>query len=155
MNIEDILKDTLEDLLKKLSMDYSDIEINEEEKDLHVINIKSDNPSEIIGHHGDTIKALQHILKIMALRKYGTEKQFNINLDADNYKKRQEENVIKMAERKVEMLRKTGRPQSLPPMSPFFRRKVHLHLMGAGFDDIETTSLGDGDLRHIVIKIKS
>jgi spoIIIJ-associated protein len=155
MNIEDILKDTLEDLLKKLSMDYSDIEINEEEKDLYVMNIKSENPSEIIGHHGDTIKALQHILKIMALRKHGTEKQFNISLDTDNYKKRQEENVMKIAERKVEMLRKTGRPQPLPPMSPFFRRKVHLHLMGAGFDDIETTSVGDGDLRHIVIKIKS
>jgi len=155
MDIEDILKNTLEELLEKLSINCSDIEITEEEKDLYVINIKSDNPSEIIGHHGETIRALQHILKIMAWRKHGTEKQFNISLDADDYKKRQEENVIKIAERKVEMLRKTKRPQSLPPMSPFFRRKVHLHLMGAGFDDIETTSIGDGDLRHVVIKLKS
>lgn len=155
MDIEDILKNTLEDLLKKLEMNYSDIEITEEEKDLYIINIKSENPSEIIGRHGETIHALQHILKIITWRKHGTEKQFNINLDADNYKKRQEENVIKIAERKVEMLRKTSRSQSLPPMSPFFRRKVHLHLMGAGFDDIETTSVGDDDLRHVVIKLKS
>lgn len=155
MDIEDILKNTLEDLLKRLQIDYSDIEISEEEKDLYTINIKNENPSELIGHHGETIKALQHILKIISWRKHGTEKQFNINLDADNYKKRQEENVIKIAEKKVETLRKTGRPQSLPPMSPFFRRKVHLHLMGAGFDDIETSSVGDGDLRHIVIKLKS
>jgi spoIIIJ-associated protein len=154
MDITDILKSTLERLLKMLKIEYSEIEVNEEEKDLYAVNIKSENPSEIIGHHGETIKALQHVLKIISLRKNGTEKQFNISLDADDYKKRQEENVIKIAERKVENLRRTRRPQSLPPMSSYFRRKVHLHLMGAGFDDIETTSLGDGDLRHVVIKLK-
>jgi spoIIIJ-associated protein len=155
MDIKEILKDTLEELLKRLQFEYDDIEVSEEEKDLFTINIKSENVSELIGHHGETLKAIQHMLKILSWRKYGKDKQFNINLDADNYKKRQEESVIKIAEKKVEILRKTKRQQSMPPMAPFFRRKVHLHLMGAGFDDIETSSVGDGELRHIVIKLKS
>lgn len=154
MEIMDILKETLEKLLKKLEVDYSKIEISEDEKDVYSMNIESDNPSILIGYHGENIRALQHLIKVMAWKKHGSENQFNILLDADNYRKKQEENVIKMAERKIEMTRKTGRPQILPPMSPYFRRKIHLHCMGAGYDDIETTSQGDDDHRHVVIKLK-
>lgn len=153
MDIEEILSSTIEDLLKYLSLDYSKVIITEEEKDSYLINIQSDNPSLLIGYHGENIQALQHLLKVLAWRKSGNE-QFNILLDIDDYRKRQEENVINLTQRKVDALRKTGRKQIMPPMSPYFRRKVHLHCMGAGFDDVETESVGDGDLRHIVIKLK-
>ncbi len=153
MDIEEILTSTLEDLLKHLSLDYSKIVIAEEEKDSYLINIQSDNPSLLIGYHGENIQALQHVLKVLAWKRMGSE-QFNILLDIDDYRKRQEENVINLTQRKIDTLRKTGRKQIMPPMSPYFRRKVHLHCMGAGFDDVETFSEGDGDLRHIVIKLK-
>lgn len=154
MEITEILKETLEQLLKKLGVEYSEVEIAEEEKDVYSMNIKSDNPSILIGYHGENIRALQHLIKVMAWKKHGSENQFNILLDADNYRKKQEDNVIRMADRKVEMARKTGRPQVLPPMSPYFRRKIHLHCMGAGYDDVETISQGDGDNRYVVIKLK-
>ena len=155
MDIEEILKETLEEILSKhLKIEHSDIEISEEEKDVYSINIKSDNPSILIGHHGETIKALQHLLKVLSWKKAGSDKNFNILLDVDDYRKRQEENVVQIAERKVDMARKTSRPQKLPPMSAYFRRKVHMHCMGAGYDDIETLSEGDGDNRYIIIKVK-
>ncbi len=59
-----------------------------------------------------------------------------------------------LAERKVEAARETGRKQILPPMSPYFRRKIHLMCMESGFEDIETFSEGDGDRRQIIIKLK-
>ena len=154
MELEEILTETLKELLKFLDIEFSDIEINEEEKDLFAINIKSDNPSMLIGHHGENIKALQHILKVLAWKKQPVEKQFNILLDVDNYRQRQEENVIAITDRKIDILRKTGRKQILPPMSPYFRRKIHLHCMSAGCNDIETTSDGEGEQRHVVIKLK-
>lgn len=154
MDIEDVLKETLEEILKKLGTSYTKILISEDEKDSYVVNIKSDEPSLLIGYHGENIQALQHLLKVLVWKKCETEK-FNILVDIDDYRKRQEENVIALSQRKVDAVRKTSRKQILPPMSPYFRRKIHLYCMGAGFDDIETTSEGEGDRRHIVIKLKS
>lgn len=153
MDIEEILKETLEELLNRLGTEYHKITVTEEEKDDFLINVESEEPSLMIGYHGENIQALQHILKVLVWKKAKNE-NFNILLDIDDYRKRQEENVITMAERKVEAARKTGRPQKLPPMSPYFRRKVHLYCMGAGFDDIETLSEGADERRYVIIKLK-
>ncbi|MBU1151535.1 KH domain-containing protein [Patescibacteria group bacterium] len=155
MDIEDTIKTTLEELLKQLDINFSKIDIDEdEEKDTYNVNIVSEDQSLLIGQRGGNIQALQHLLKILTWHNLGTERQFHIVLDVDNYRQKQEENVISLAERKIAILRKTRRPQSLPPMSPYFRRKIHLHLMGAGFEDIETESREQGERRHIVIKLK-
>lgn len=153
MDIEEILKETLEELLNKLGTEYHKITVNEEEKDDFIINVESEEPSLMIGYHGENIQALQHILKVLVWKKAQNE-NFNILLDIDDYRKRQEENIITLAERKVEAARKTGRPQKLPPMSPYFRRKVHIYCMGAGFDDIETLSEGADERRYVIIKLK-
>ena len=153
MDIEDELKETLEKLLHFLGTDYKKITVEEEEKDDYAINIESDNASMLIGYHGENIQALQHLLKVLVWKKCNNE-NFTILLDIDGYRKRQEETVINMTQRKVENVRRTGRPQALAPMSPYFRRKIHLYCMGAGFDDIETISQGEGDTRHIIIKLK-
>lgn len=151
--IAETLEELLKDLLNRLGVDYNKIDVTEEEKDNFSINIQSENPSLLIGYHGENIHALQHILKVLAWRQSNNE-QFNVLVDVDNYRKRQEENIIELTERKIETLRKTGKKQSLPPMSAYFRRKVHLHCMGAGYDDVETYSEGEGDRRHIVLKLK-
>lgn len=153
MDIEEVLTETLQEILDKLGVQYSKIDITEEDKDVYSLNIQTDNPSLLIGYHGDNIQALQHILKVLAWKKLNNE-SFNILVDVDDYRKRQEENVINLTNRKVETVRKTGKQQILPPMSPYFRRKVHLHCMGAGFDDIETLSQGNGEYRHVIIKRK-
>ena len=80
---------------------------------------------------------------------------YNIFLDIDNYRKRQEENVIALAERKIESVRQNGRPQHLPPMSAYFRRQIHTLCMNTGYEDIETLSQGEDDRRHIIIKLKN
>jgi spoIIIJ-associated protein len=154
MDIEETLNETLEELLKKLEVDYTKFEVNEEEKGTFTINIISDNPSLLIGYHGENIQALQHILKTLIWKKCSNE-QFNIHLDIDDYRKRQEQNALNLAERKIQFLRKTSKPQTLPPMSPYLRREVHMLCMSPGYDDIETISEGMGDNRYITIKLKS
>jgi len=153
MDIEDILEESLKELLALLGTEYNKLKIEETEKDNYEINIESDGPSQLIGYHGESIQALQHLLKVIAWKKSNNE-HFNILLDIDGYRKRQEDNVINLAQRKVDNVRKTGRPQTLPSMSPYFRRKVHLLCMGAGFEDIETLSDGTGEQRHVIIKLK-
>lgn len=154
MDIEETLHDILKELLDKIGLDYNKIEITEEDKDNFAVNIESENPSLLIGYRGDNIQAIQHLLKVLAWKKLNNQ-DFKILVDIDDYRKRQEENVITLAERKIEAVRKTKRMQVLPPMSPYLRRKIHLHCMGSGFEDIETLSNGEGEHRHIVLKLKS
>ena len=91
-------------------------------------------------------------MKTLCWARTKKKKDFNIVLDVDNYRQRQEESVLAIAERKVDFVRKTNRAQSLPPMSGYFRRVIHLRLMEPEFDDVETLSQGDGEARYIIIK---
>lgn len=153
MDIEEILKEITETVLQKLGTEYDRIAVIEEENNEFLIKIDSDNPSLLIGYHGENMLALQHVIKVLAWKRC-PDKNFNILLDVDDYRKRQEESVLSFAKRKIENVRKTGRQQILPPMSPYFRRKVHLYCMEPGNEDLETLSQGEGESRHIVIKLK-
>lgn len=154
MDIEELIKQTLSEILDQMQASYTGIEIEQDDNSTFVINILSENPSELIGYHGNTIFALQQLLKVILWKKSGHE-DFHIRLDIDNYRIRQEENAINLALRKAARVRQIRKAQTLPPMSAFLRRKVHLHFMGPGYEDLETLSAGEGDDRHIVIQPKS
>lgn len=154
MDIEEIIHDTIKDLLERIDLEFSKIEIVEEEKNIFDINITSQNPSLLIGYHGDNIYALQHLLKVLLWKKTGSE-DYHITLDVDSYRKRQEESILNLAIRKADKARQYRKAQAMPPMSSALRRKIHLHFMGAGFDDLETYSEGEGENRHLVIKPKA
>jgi len=153
MDLEETLKEITENVLTRLEADFSGIEVTEEENTYH-INIQSEDASLLIGYHGDNIQALQHIVKALAWKKSNNE-MYNILIDIDNYRKRQEENSENMAKRKIDQVRKTGRPQKLPPMSAYIRRKIHMLCMSPGYEDVETISEGQAENRHIVIRMKS
>jgi len=148
--MEETIQTVLQDMLDKLGVSYQKLTINLNDTSEYVINIDSDESSILIGHHGETIYACQHVLKSL-LRQKIADKNVNVKLDVDNYRQRQEENIKQIAERKVTLARNTRQKQSLLPMSPYFRRIIHLHLTKPEFDDITTESVGSGDHRKVVI----
>lgn len=152
MEIDKILNETLEQLLTKLQVPFQSIDIEKDDNNIFRINIDSEDPSMLIGFHGENIHALQHLLKVISWRQINEE--FTILVDVDNYRKRQEENVLNLAERKVDMARKTNKTQVLPPMSSYFRRIIHLHLTRSEFSDVTTESIGDGDHRQVTITLE-
>jgi spoIIIJ-associated protein len=150
--METMIQETMEAMLTKLSTPFRKVKIDKkDDDDLYRINIESEEPSLLIGHHGENIQAMQSLMKTILWRKTGND--INILVDIDDYRKRQEQNVLSLAERKIDTLRKTGREQSLPPMSAYFRRVVHMHV-AKKFADIETQSVGEGDMRYLTLKIK-
>jgi spoIIIJ-associated protein len=148
--IKETLRKILEDILIKIEVPYSDVEVTTTDSQTYKVNIKTDDPSVLIGFHGETILALQHLLKVLSWKVI--EENFFIFVDVGDYRKRQEVNVLKLAERKVQIAKKTGKDQILPPMSPYFRRVIHLHLTQSDFSDVKTESVGEGDHRQVVVK---
>lgn len=147
--MEEIICETLKPLLELLHFQFSKIDVEDKGDSHYRINIETDEANHLIGAHGNTLFAVQHLLKVLLRKKM--ECDFSITLDVDNYRKRQEENVITMAEQKVDEVRRHGKAQKLPPMSSYFRRLVHLHLTQEQFNDIGTESEGEGPYRAVII----
>lgn len=157
--MEDLIQETLASILKNLGVVFRKFKVSHEKQPsaahgaaVYRIDIDSDEAATLIGYHGETIYALQHVLKTLVWKKT-TENVFII-LDVDGYRKRQEESVLTLAMRKVEAARKTLQDQVLPPMSPYFRRVVHLALAKPEFSDIATESIGEGEERAVVVRVK-
>jgi len=149
--MDTFIQETVEEILKRLYTPFRKVKL-EKKDNMYRINIESEEPSLLIGYHGENIYALQNIVRtILWSKKPG---DYNVFIDVDDYRRRQEENVLKLAERKVDNLRKSGKSQSLPPMSSYFRRLVHLHL-AKKFEDIDTESIGEGDFRYLTITSKN
>ncbi len=150
--MELLIKETLEKLLDILGVSYVGVKINKEGDNIYYTEIETDNSSLLIGWHGETIASIQHILKCL-LWKQGIESKTQVIVDVDGYKKRQEDSVIRLAERKAELVTSDQKSITLPPMNAYLRRKVHLHLADSDkFKDLVTTdSVGEGVRRQIKI----
>lgn len=152
--MEKHIKTLISEFLVHLGIDFADLNVEKNSDGEFWVNITSEEPNLLIGHHGENLQAMQKIITVIAHHQFGEE--INLFFDVDNYRKRQEENVISITEQKIEEVRNSRAEQVLlPPMSPYFRRVVHLHVRDGNFADIETESIGQGNYRQVVIKKKA
>ncbi len=150
----ELLKNILGGLLTHLSLPFTDIKVTDE-KDLTRMEIVSPEASRIIGWHGETLNGLQHLVKSIVRSQQKLERSPFIVVDVDGYRLMQEDKVRTVAEQKADFVRRTGSRIALQPMSPYFRRIVHLHVANtAALGDLTTESVGEGEYRQIVMKLK-
>lgn len=105
----------------------------------------------LIGHHGETLDAIQHLVNLSALRRGGnTQKEFvKIVVDIEGYREKREETLRALARRMATKAKKYKRNVLLEPMNPYERRIIHSELQG--IENISTHSVGSDDNRKIVI----
>lgn len=150
--MELLIKETLERLLEVMGVAFSGVTVSKEGESSYYASIETAESNLLIGWHGETIGAIQHIFKCL-LWKQKLSGKVQVIVDVDGYKKRQEETVIRLAERKAEYAIETQKEVTLPPMNPYFRRKIHLHLANSDKfkGQIETTSIGEDQARAVKI----
>ncbi len=148
------LKDILGQLLTLLSLPFTDLTVSKE-GDITRVDIVSPEASRIIGWHGETLNSVQHLLKAIVRSKEKLERSPFIVLDVDGYRRMQEDKVRRIAEQKADFVRRTGNRIALAPMSPYFRRIVHLHVANTpALSDLMTESAGEGEYRQVVMRLK-
>lgn len=151
---DQVVKDVVGQLLTKLELEFSDITVSEEE-DFTRAEIVSGTASRIIGWHGETLNSIQHLAKSIIRQQEKLDRSPFLVLDVDGYRKSQEDKVRTIAEKKADFVRRTGSRVALAPMSPYFRRIVHLHVANTpALEDLTTESSGQGDYRQVVLKLK-
>lgn len=153
--MEEYLQEIIENLLESLDVDYQDIHIENitglDDQEEYYCNINTPNASLLIGKAGQNLMAFQILAKLI-LKKRLNQTPPSLRIDVDSYKQRQIENSLGLAEKYVDRLHQTKKPQNLPPMQAFYRRIVHMHI-AENYPEIQTESHGKGDSRHIVIKL--
>ena len=126
-------------------------QINFNEKNNCVdVQIDSDEAALLIGFHGETIQAIQVILSFLVHKSLGNWLKVMVNVG--DYRERRQESLARMAVSVAQEAKLSGQPQTLPPMSAFDRRLIHLAL--AADPAVETLSEGEGKDRHVVVKTK-
>lgn len=105
----------------------------------------------LIGHHGETLDAIQYLVNLSALRRGGsTQKEFvKIVVDIENYRAKREETLRALARRMAAKAQKYKRNVLLEPMNPYERRIIHSEIQG--FENVSTHSVGSDENRKIVI----
>ncbi len=99
--MELVIKETLEKILEVMRIEFSGVTVEKEGEDNYYVSIETSNSNLLIGWHGETISAIQHVLKCLMWKKQAGGKT-QVIVDVDGYKRRQEETVIRLAERKAE-----------------------------------------------------
>jgi spoIIIJ-associated protein len=119
----------------------------DETDDAIVATVNGDDLGLLIGKHGATIDALQHLALRVAYR--GGTAQKHVIVDAAGYRERREAALHRAADRAVSDALDFGRPVELEPMSAAERRIVHTYLRDR--TDIQTHSEGDEPDRRLVV----
>jgi len=154
MTNSSLIESTLAEILKQLNLSFGKIAVSTEEE-LTRVDIESDDPSRIIGWHGETLNAIQHLVKAIVRSQEKLERSPFIVLDVDGYRRAQEEKVCRIADQKADFVRRTGNRVALAPMGPYFRRIVHMHVTNTHeLQDLTTESTGEGDYRQVVLRLK-
>ncbi len=104
--------------------------------------------SELIGKHGRTLSAMEHLISVYLNKK--NDHHVSIFVDVNNYKERKEEFIKKIAENAVSKIRKGAKRVALDPMSNRERKIVHEFL--SHFKDIKSYSVGTEPYRYVVVE---
>ena len=148
------VQQTVVSLLDHLNLAHGDVRARKDGNSVRV-DIDSTEASRIIGWHGETLNSIQHLAKSIVRTKEKLATSPLIVLDVDGYRSEQEEKVKRIAEAKADLVRRTGNRIALSPMSPYFRRIVHTFIAESPtMSDLTTESIGEGDYRQIVLRLK-
>ena len=115
-----------------------------------VINISGEKMGVVIGKHGQTLDAIQHLVNIVVNN--GKSSRVRIRIDSENYRDKRNKTLESLAKSVANNVRKTHKDYELEPMSSYERRIIHSVLQKER--NIETVSIGLDKERHVVVKYK-
>jgi spoIIIJ-associated protein len=106
-----------------------------------------DDVALLIGHHGQTLDAIQHIAYRFAM--YGDAERISVTVDAAGYRARRAESLRATADQAAETAISHHRAVPLEAMSALERKVIHEHLKTR--HDVETYSEGQEPSRRLVV----
>ncbi len=151
---EVIAREFIDTLLENLEIE-AQVEVIATRKSDRQINITGDPAGMLIGHHGDTLEALQYLTNLAANKREEDESRdyVHITVDVENYRSKREATLRSLARRMAAKAARTGKSVMLEPMSPYERRIIHSEVQSV--EGVSTNSVGVDANRRVVIYLES
>ena len=148
---EKILQLTCE-LLDKMNFEVQKafVEDLEGEESQVLVGVTVDNPAILIGFKGKNLVAIQLVLSLIVRTQ--VDENIRVLLDVNNYRNEQKDRLKGMVTNLIEKVIQTGKPVALANMSSYERRLCHMVV--AENEQVVSESEGEGEERHVVIKLK-
>ncbi|ADH63426.1 single-stranded nucleic acid binding R3H domain protein [Allomeiothermus silvanus DSM 9946] len=142
---KEALEHFLVGLLLRLDPAYS-VDVRQEGELLRA-EVLGGDLGRFIGKEGRTLKSVEFLANVYMAKQFGGE--YRVVLDAAGYRKRQEERIKRLAMDAALQVEVSGQPVELPPMRSGERRIIHLLLKQ--HPKVTTTSVGEGEERHVIV----
>ena len=147
---EDMSYEFIKTLIRNLGLNAS-IELYSCEDGTRRVSIVGEDASALIGHHGDTLDALQYLANLASAQKNakGEKDKSRVTIDIEGYRAKREETLRALARRMAAKALRNNRSVMLEPMSAYERRIIHSEVQG--IEGVSTNSIGSDNNRKIVI----
>jgi spoIIIJ-associated protein len=139
------VRELMERLVSEFGVEAT-VDVREDEDGV-VGEFRGDDLGLVIGHHGQTIDAIQHLAYRIAFR--GVDVRKRVVVDAAGYRERRAVALRAAADQAAETAVHDHRPVALEAMSALERKVVHEHLKTR--HDVETYSEGQEPARRLVV----
>ncbi len=145
-----VTTEILQSLISKMGVDavVRLKQAHNEELDGPVFDIEGDDSGLLIGRRGETLRALQFLVRFIASRKL--DQRTNLLVDVEGYQERRYQSLANLAHRVAQRVESSRQAITLEPMPPNERRAIHMAL--SEHPNVTTESVGDGDSRQVVVQ---
>jgi len=116
--------------------------------DALAVEIEGPDTTLLTARGGEALDGLQYLCnRVLDGR---TREHLPVHVGVGNFKEQRAERLFRKAEEAADVAARTGRPQTLAPMTPAARRQIHLAL--AEDNRVETESEGRGFIKRVVVR---
>ena len=125
----------------------AEITIRDRENGGLLVELSGPGMGAVIGRRGETLDAIQHLTNYAVNR--GSEKRCHISVDAESYRAKREESLVRLAEKMAAKVVKYKRSMALEPMNSYERHVIHTALQN--YEGVSTSSTGTEPNRRVVV----
>ncbi|HEX4441005.1 MAG TPA: R3H domain-containing nucleic acid-binding protein [Thermoanaerobaculia bacterium] len=143
------VESTLTELLSAAGL-LVEIRRRESNGDELLFELFGDDVEPLLANKGEGLTGLEVLVGRIASKRIGAP--VHPRLDAEGFRAHRKEALEELARNSAEEVRRSRRPQLLPPLAPWERRLVHIAL--AEEADVETESEGDGFMKRVEVRLK-
>ncbi len=111
--------------------------------------IGGERASRLAGRDGRVLAAIELLATTVVAKQTGRP-EIRVRVDAGGFRRRHQENLIRLAERLAVQVAKNGEAHEMQPMPPADRRIIHITLKE--HELVTTESVGEGPGRRLIIK---
>lgn len=140
----------IETIIKGMGIEDVTITATEEDEETVYELTTNENHGAIIGRHGETLDAVQYLVRLFANKNTKGNKKVSVNIG--DYREKRAESLREFAARSAAQVLKYGRNAKLDPMNPYERRIIHTAIQE--IEGVTSFSVGSDSERRVIIALE-